>query len=196
MPTTMFNWLTETSNPRCLGGAISVMYMGQTTEADPTATPPRNRKKRNAYQFQAKAQPSAEARKRNPSKVRTKRRPHQSAGRPEASAPAIVPINALETVKPSRFSLSPKTRRSASVAPEMTAVSNPNNSEPSAATLAVRNRKGRAAEVPDRGPPATEGGGACMELSPLFTFDRERKHFVKQPCARCGSRPLLPDLHA
>src|ERR1039458_4921809 len=36
----MFNWLTATSSPRRRAGAISVIYIGQTTEAPPTATPP------------------------------------------------------------------------------------------------------------------------------------------------------------
>src|ERR1035441_3289741 len=56
----MFNWLTATSSPRRLAGAISVIYIGQTTDAPPTATPPSQRKKSSAYQFQASAQPTAD----------------------------------------------------------------------------------------------------------------------------------------
>ena len=173
MPTTMFNWLIETSRPRRCGGAISVMYMGQTTDADPTATPPTNRKKRNAYQFHAAAQPTAETRNNTASRISTGRRPHQSAGRPEARAPAIVPIKALETVNPSRLSLSVNAWRNASVAPEITAVSNPNNSEPSAATPAVRNKKRRLVDEPDRGAPATGGRDVCMGRLELLPAKRK-----------------------
>ena len=38
-PTTTLNWLTATSRPRRLAGAISAMYMGATTEAPPIAEP-------------------------------------------------------------------------------------------------------------------------------------------------------------
>ena len=158
----MFNWLIETSRPRRCGGAISVMYMGQTTDADPTATPPTNRKTRKAYQFHAAAQPTAETRNKTASRISTGRRPHQSAGRPEARAPAIVPIKALETVNPSRLSFSVNAWRNAPVAPEITAVSNPNNSEPSPATPAVRNKNRRLPDDGGRGSPTTGGKYVCM----------------------------------
>jgi hypothetical protein len=52
----------------------------------------------------------------------------------------MVPSSALDTVKPSRLSLSSYTCRSASVVPEITAVSKPKSSEPKAATMALINR--------------------------------------------------------
>ncbi len=139
MPSTMFNWLTATSSPRRRAGAISVIYIGHTTEAPPTATPPSQRKKSSAYQLQASPQPTAEMTKSTASSASTGRRPHQSAGRPTSNAPTMVPNSALETVKPSRLSLSSYTSRKASVVPEITAVSKPNSSDPRAATRALIN---------------------------------------------------------
>src|SRR5690242_2636535 len=98
----MFNWLTATNNPRRRAGAISVIYIGQTTDAPPTATPPSQRKNSNAYQFQASAQPSDATTNTTASIASTGRRPHQSAGLPTNKQPNIVPNSALETVKPSR----------------------------------------------------------------------------------------------
>src|SRR5580700_1925502 len=157
MPSTMFNWLTQTSKPRLFAEAISVMYIGQTTDAAPTATPPRNRKNRRAYQFHAPAQPAAAMRNSTASSVSTGRRPHQSAGRPALSAPTIVPISALETVNPSRLSLSENARRNASVVPEITAVSNPNSSEPSAATIALNSRMAPPEGEPEDRTDGSEG---------------------------------------
>jgi hypothetical protein len=51
-----------------------------------------------------------------------------------------VPINAEATVNPSQKSLSWKTLFRASVVPEMTIVSKPNNSPPRAATSALPRR--------------------------------------------------------
>ena len=50
-------------------------------------------------------------------------------------------MSALETVKPSRLSLSANAWRNASVVPEITAVSKPNSSEPSAATIALKSSR-------------------------------------------------------
>ncbi len=58
MPSTVLNWLTATRRPRDSGGAISAMYMGETTEATPIAMPPVNRKISSDAQFQARPQPS------------------------------------------------------------------------------------------------------------------------------------------
>src|ERR1017187_1409334 len=140
MPSTMFNWLTATSKPRRLAGAISVIYIGQTTDAPPTATPPSQRKKSSAYQFHARAQPSAAITNSTASIASTGRRPHQSAGRPTRARPTTVPSSALDTVNPRRLSLSMYTWRKASVVPEITAVSKPNSSDPRAATTALITR--------------------------------------------------------
>ena len=60
MPSTTLNCWIATSRPRNRAGEISAMYRGETTDAPPTASPPRNRKARNEYQSQARALPSAE----------------------------------------------------------------------------------------------------------------------------------------
>ena len=151
---TMFNWLTATRMPRRLAGAISVIYIGQTTDAPPTATPPSQRKKSRAYQFHASAHPRAEMTNSTASSASTGRRPHQSAGRPTSNAPTMVPNSALDTVKPRRLSLSSYTCRNASVVPEITAVSKPNSSDPSAATMAL------SRSIPPPPPRAGEGLGS------------------------------------
>ena len=56
----MLNWVTATSRPRRRAGEISAMYIGETTEAAPTPSPPRKRKTRKEYQPQARALPTAE----------------------------------------------------------------------------------------------------------------------------------------
>ena len=77
-----------------------MIYIGQTTDAPPTATPPSQRKNSSAYQFHASAHPSAEMTNNTASAANTGRRPHQSAGRPTSSDPTIVPSSALDTVRP------------------------------------------------------------------------------------------------
>ncbi len=63
------------------------------------------------------------------------RRPNASAGLLMAMNPMIVPIRALDNVKPSmNNSVSANWFYSQSVVPEITAVSKPNSSSPSAAT--------------------------------------------------------------
>src|ERR1017187_487994 len=101
MPKTMLNWVMATRRPRYLAGAISAMYMGETTEAPPTATPPMKRKVAKDHQPHAREQPIAETKYRAPNVNSTARRPKASAGRPTTMEPMIVPIRAVETVKPS-----------------------------------------------------------------------------------------------
>ena len=69
-----------------------------------------------------------------PSAASAARRPKTSAGRPAPIEPRMVPISALATVKPNKLSLRANLARKASVVPEMTAVSKPNNNPPKAAT--------------------------------------------------------------
>ena len=114
------------------------MYIGQTTDALPTATPPNQRKNKSAYQFHANAQPAAESTNKTANTLNTGRLPQRSAGRPASNEPTIVPIRALETVKPSKKSESLKTARSDSFVPEITAVSKPNKNDPKAATTALK----------------------------------------------------------
>lgn len=75
------------------------------------------------------------------STANTFRRPHQSDGRPTMNDPNIVPIRAMETVKPQRPSLKWKTPTSDFSVPEITPVSKPNRNEPSAATTVLVHNK-------------------------------------------------------
>lgn len=42
MPTTIVNWLSETSRPRIEAGATSAIYIGESPDAMPMAMPPKN----------------------------------------------------------------------------------------------------------------------------------------------------------
>lgn len=64
-------------------------------------------------------------------------RPNRSAGAPATSEPMTVPISAEATVKPRLASESAKRACNAVVVPDITAVSNPNSSPPSAAPSAL-----------------------------------------------------------
>ena len=69
-------------------------------------------------------------------------RPNRSAIFPATNAPAMVPISAIATVKPRPLSERWNTALSASVVPEITAVSNPKIRPPSEATIALRTTSG------------------------------------------------------
>ncbi len=136
----MLNCCTATSRPRYRAGEISAMYSGETTEAPPIPRPPRKRKKQKQYQLQGIAQPMAEMKYSTATTISAGRRPKRSAGRPAATDPTMVPIRAAATVKPSQNSSSANTCFRASVVPEMTAVSKPNNRPPKAATSVLPSR--------------------------------------------------------
>src|ERR1035438_6363999 len=108
--------------------------MGPMTEDAPMASPPTMRKQMREPQLQAAAQPMADARYSAPSALRQARRPYRSLGALALHEPTTVPHKALETVMPSRAGESEKVSVSDLVVPEITAVSNPNNSPPRAAT--------------------------------------------------------------
>lgn len=69
-------------------------------------------------------------------------RPNMSVSLPAHRAPTMVPISAIATVKPRPLLERWKTSFSASVVPEITAVSNPKISPPSEATIALRTTSG------------------------------------------------------
>ena len=100
MPNTVLNWLTDTSRPRDCGGAISAIYIGETTEAPPMASPPIKRKRISEIQSQAKPQPTAETKKSTARTNRVRLRPIRSAHLPTAIEPGMVPIKALATENP------------------------------------------------------------------------------------------------
>src|SRR5579875_695753 len=133
----MLNWNTPTSRPRHFAGAISAMYIGPSTEEPPTPSPPINRNTSSASQFHAIPHPTAEIKYKIAIARRLSRRPLRSPGTPASDAPKIVPSSAIETVKPRPHSDSAKVFFNPAVVPEITAVSKPNSSPPSAATTVL-----------------------------------------------------------
>ena len=69
-------------------------------------------------------------------------RPQTSAGLPAKMDPMIVPIRAMATVNPRKFSFRRKMDLRAPVVPDMTAVSKPKRKPPRAATIALPIRTG------------------------------------------------------
>ena len=76
----------------------------------------------------------------------------------------IVPTSALATVNPRVKLVSRKTSVSASVVPEMTAVSNPKSRPPSEATIVLKRRvaESEPAAAPFATEPAGSGPGAAV----------------------------------
>ena len=65
IPTTIANWFNATSLPRILAGDISVIYIGETTDAMPTPSPPINLAMTNSIKVRVKAEKTAEIKKRS-----------------------------------------------------------------------------------------------------------------------------------
>src|ERR1700691_5048318 len=113
------------------------MYIGTSTKDPPLPTPPINRKKSSDQRFHAKAHPTAEITYNNAITRKLSRLPYFCPGRPDVVAPSTVPISAIVTVKPSSHGVRRYVRVRASVVPEITAVSNPNNNPPRAPTIVL-----------------------------------------------------------
>ncbi len=118
------------------------MYIGETTDAPPTAKPADEAEEQERVQSQARraADRRNEVEHGNHDQHRP---PPEAVGRPaHGDRPDDVPISALATVnpsqkepdRPSQWLVEWKTSFSASVVPEITAVSKPNSSPPRAAT--------------------------------------------------------------
>tara|TARA_B100001750_G_scaffold79267_1_gene62901 strand:- start:3159 stop:3575 length:417 start_codon:yes stop_codon:yes gene_type:complete len=101
IPTTIANWFNATSLPRILAGDISVIYIGETTDAMPTPSPPINLAMTNSIKVRGKAEKTAEIKKRRLQSIRTFFLPAQSAIRPAIKAPKVHAIIKLLTAKPS-----------------------------------------------------------------------------------------------
>src|SRR5688572_10176855 len=110
------------------------MYMGAVTEEHPTPRPPTNLKKRNVYQSIESAEPTAETKNNTAIQNNVFLRPSLSEGIPPSIAPATVPINAMETVRPCSKTSSRHSSCIFCSAPEITAVSNPKRNPPKAIT--------------------------------------------------------------
>src|SRR5690606_17312970 len=112
------------------GGAISDIYKGPTTELTPTEIPPISLQTKNIDQLNEKAHPTADTKYSTAIHFSTVLRPYRSAGLAATTAPKIVPIREIDTVKPCKNGL--KSHRSCMIfsAPEITAVSKPNRNPP------------------------------------------------------------------
>src|SRR5450759_3447793 len=97
-----------TNIPRFLGGATSATYMGDNTEAAPTASPPNNRAEIKIKDEDARAVKVHETAKKRAVKIRTFLRPYISESTPEPKAPMIAPTNNELTPHPNCSSSHPK----------------------------------------------------------------------------------------
>jgi len=100
IPSTILNWVIATRRPRTRAGEISAIYMGEMTDAPPTARPPMKRNSPKETIPHARALPTAEVKYKTPSSLRMARRPYRSAGLPKRRAPITVPISAVTTTDP------------------------------------------------------------------------------------------------
>ena len=83
-------------------GAISAIYIGDSTEAAPTARPPINRATISADMVGAMADKLADIINRSAEVISKGFRPHLSLKEPDIDAPMIQPMIRLLTVNPSR----------------------------------------------------------------------------------------------
>src|SRR6478672_10559240 len=108
------------------------------TDAMPTPTPPSSRHRISVHTLPASPDPSALTARRSAASCIVRTRPARSATGPAYHAPSAEPSNAQDTANPVQTALRPKPERTASTAPLITAVSNPNKKPPIAAALAIR----------------------------------------------------------
>src|SRR6185437_15131118 len=118
--------------PRLVAGANSAMYIGAVVEAMPTPMPPRNREAISTPKAGEKAQPIAESRNAPAAPSRTAFLPNRSLSQLVNAAPMMQPIIAQLTNQPSDVALSENCAFTRLRVPEMTAISKPYTSPPSA----------------------------------------------------------------
>src|SRR5579884_2337353 len=181
MPKTTLNWKKPTSRPRHFAGEISAMYIGPSTDEPPIPRPPMNRKSTSADQPQAKAQPKAEIKYNTAITRRLSRRPYRSPGIPASIAPKTVPQSALATVIPKEAGERRYVRVRACVVPAITAVSNPNNKPPKAATTVLLIKY----VLSFIGLPNHSGGKEIIQRLPLY-------HDVHSPACQSNPHPSPP----
>src|SRR5450759_2444197 len=97
-----------TNIPRLLGGATSATYMGDNTEAAPTAKPPNKRAEIKITDDVARAVNAQETAKNSATTSRTLLRPYLSESTPEPKAPMMAPTNSELTPHPNCSSFHPK----------------------------------------------------------------------------------------
>jgi hypothetical protein len=123
MPTVIMSWLSDTSAPRCAGGAVSARYSGVSIEATPMPTPTRNRPMISTERMVAMAETMAPTKKITATTRMTVLRPNWSARGPATMAPMAAPPSATLVSTPSISGVSAKTFCRKGRAPEITPVS-------------------------------------------------------------------------
>src|ERR1035437_76243 len=98
----------DTSMPLLLGGATSATYIGDSTEAAPTAKPPNKRAEIKITDDDAKAVNVQETAKKSATTIRTFLRPYLSDSTPEPKAPIMAPTKSELTPHPNCNSFHPK----------------------------------------------------------------------------------------
>ena len=101
IPPTIVNWLRATRRPRIPAGDISAIYIGESIEATPTASPPINRAKINSKNVLGRAERIADMAKNRAAAIRIFFLPNLSLNIPAILAPMIHPIKRLLTANPS-----------------------------------------------------------------------------------------------
>ena len=94
--------------PLLLGGATSATYIGDRTEAAPTAKPPNKRAEIKITDDDARAVNVHETAKKRATMIRTFFRPYLSESIPEPKAPIIAPTKRELTPHPNCNSFHPK----------------------------------------------------------------------------------------
>ena len=141
MPITIDNWYIATSRPLILGGANSEMYNGASTDAIPTPIPPMSLATISKVNDGGKVDPNAEMKNKKAATISTGLRPYLSLIAPAISAPAIAPTSAELANQPTSILSSPKYPSTILKVPDITAVSNPNNTPPNEATKQTSAKK-------------------------------------------------------
>ena len=134
MPSIIANWFMETILPRILAGLISAIYIGEVIDAAPTPTPPIILKIINSVRVLGKAVPKAEIRKKKAEMISVFFLPSLSLNMPAIETPIMQPIRAQLAAQPLAAADKSNLLLRNPIAPDITAVSYPNNSPPRAAT--------------------------------------------------------------
>src|SRR5699024_3049352 len=142
IPTTIASCCSEPSRPRTCAGETSAIYAGAITDAAPTPKPPITRQMIKSVTPKASPEPTAETRNNTEEMTIVGTRPSLLATGPANHAPTAQPNSAEETAKPCSQPPRLKSADSASTAPLMTEVSNPNRNPPMAAATDMPTTRG------------------------------------------------------
>src|SRR5450759_1148448 len=97
-----------TNMPLLLAGATSATYIGDNTEAAPTARPPNRRAEMKRTDVPEIAVSAQETAKNKATMIRTLFRPYRSVRMPEPKAPKMAPTSRELTPQPNSSSFHPK----------------------------------------------------------------------------------------